>query len=52
MLSRACFLGETDRADLRLREHRRRDEAVVDLGGLVVEQRLGESVCIMDRDRA
>ncbi|RZM02449.1 MAG: hypothetical protein EOP68_21100, partial [Sphingomonas sp.] len=40
-----------DDADLRGREHRGRDQAVVDAGRLLAEHRVGEGVALADRDR-
>ena len=44
-------LGQADRADLRLREHRRRDFVVVGLGRAVAEHGLDEAHRLVDGDR-
>ena len=49
--SRRILLGQADRADLRLREHRGRDLLVVRLGRLVRERGLDEAHRLVDRHR-
>ncbi len=44
-------LGETDGADLRLREHRGRDVGVIHLHLALAEHGVGEGMALADRDR-
>ena len=49
---RAGFqLGQPDRADFGLREHRGRDGRVIDLHGALAEHGVGKGVALADRDR-